>query len=146
MIEAGLRDMVSRNAGGTFREAPTRRTPPLITHRTPNAASHSRITFPSIASNTGAGSPGEALISCMISAIAACCASAASRSAVRAASSAASSAIRRRSWATPRDGWAIAVLLIGPPRVRILPVLSVFVNFRTFSQKPCEPRHASPVR
>ena len=44
--------------------------------RMPNAASHSRIAFSSIASNTGARLPGEALITCNTSAVAVCCSSA----------------------------------------------------------------------
>ena len=42
----------------------------------PNAAPHSRIAFSSIASNTGARSPGEALMTCNTSAVAVCCSSA----------------------------------------------------------------------
>ena len=42
----------------------------------PNAASHRRIAFSSIASNTGARSPGEALMTCNTSAVAVCCSSA----------------------------------------------------------------------
>ena len=42
----------------------------------PNAASHSRIAFSSIASNTGARSPGEELMTCNTSAVAVCCSSA----------------------------------------------------------------------
>ena len=42
----------------------------------PKAASHSRIAFSSIASNTGARSPGEALMTCNTSAVAVCCSSA----------------------------------------------------------------------
>ena len=38
--------------------------------------SHSRIAFSSIASNTGARLPGEALITCNTSAVAVCCSSA----------------------------------------------------------------------
>ena len=37
---------------------------------------HSRIAFSSIASNTGARSPGEALMTCNTSAVAVCCSSA----------------------------------------------------------------------
>ena len=40
---------------------------------TPKAASHSRIAFSSIASNTGARSPGEELMTCNTSAVAVCC-------------------------------------------------------------------------
>ena len=42
----------------------------------PNAAPHSRIAFSSIASNTGARSPGEELMTCSTSAVAVCCSSA----------------------------------------------------------------------
>ena len=42
----------------------------------PNAAPHSRIAFSSIASNTGARSPGEELMTCNTSAVAVCCSSA----------------------------------------------------------------------
>ena len=42
----------------------------------PKAASHSRIAFSSIASNTGARSPGEELMTCNTSAVAVCCSSA----------------------------------------------------------------------
>src|SRR6516225_888982 len=48
----------------------------------PNAASHSRSAFSSIASNTGARSPGEELMTCNTSAVAVCCSSA-SRVSVR---------------------------------------------------------------
>ena len=40
------------------------------------AASHSRIAFSSIASNTGARSPGEELMTCNTSAVAVCCSNA----------------------------------------------------------------------
>src|SRR5277367_3249528 len=39
----------------------------------PNAASHSRVAFFSIASNTGARSPGEELMTCNTSELAVCC-------------------------------------------------------------------------
>ena len=52
----------------------------------PSAASQSRIAFSSIASNTGARSPGEELMTCNTSAVAVCCASASSRSALLSAS------------------------------------------------------------
>ena len=42
----------------------------------PNAAPHRRIAFSSIASNTGARLPGEALMTCNTSAVAVCCSSA----------------------------------------------------------------------
>ena len=42
----------------------------------PKAASHRRIAFSSIASNTGARSPGEELMTCSTSAVAVCCSSA----------------------------------------------------------------------
>ena len=42
----------------------------------PKAASHSRIAFSSIASNTGARSPGEELMTCNTSAVAVCCSNA----------------------------------------------------------------------
>src|SRR5260370_5552138 len=42
----------------------------------PNAASHSRVALSSIASNTGASSPGEELMTCNTSAVAVCCSSA----------------------------------------------------------------------
>ena len=38
-----------------------------------SAASHSRVAFSSIASNTGARSPGEELMTCNTSAVAVCC-------------------------------------------------------------------------
>ena len=44
--------------------------------RMPKAASHSRIAFSSIASNTGARSPGEELMTSKTSAVAVCCSSA----------------------------------------------------------------------
>ena len=44
--------------------------------RCPNAAPHSRVAFSSIASNTGARSPGEELMTCKTSAVAVCCSSA----------------------------------------------------------------------
>jgi len=50
--------------------------------KTPNAASQSRIAFSSIASNTGARSPGDELMTCNTSAVAVCC-SRASRVSVR---------------------------------------------------------------
>ena len=43
------------------------------TQRLPDAASHSRTAFSSIASNTGARSPGEELMTCKTSAVAVCC-------------------------------------------------------------------------
>ena len=48
----------------------------VIGVRTPISASHSRSAFSSIASNTGARLPGEALITCNTSAVAVCCSSA----------------------------------------------------------------------
>jgi len=39
----------------------------------PKLASHSRVAFSSIASNTGARSPGEELMTCNTSAVAVCC-------------------------------------------------------------------------
>src|SRR4051812_39978353 len=61
----------------------------------PNAASHRLIAFSRIASNTGARSPGEELMTCNTSAVAVCCAKASSRSAVRSASSRRRSAMTR---------------------------------------------------
>ena len=49
---------------------------PSKVRSTPNAASHSRIALSSIASNTGARSPGEELMTCNTSAVAVCCSSA----------------------------------------------------------------------
>ena len=62
----------------------------------PNAASHSRIAFSSIASNTGARSPGDELITCSTSAVAVCCSNA-SRVSVRAERSPSRSPPERRS-------------------------------------------------
>jgi hypothetical protein len=52
-----------------------------------------RGAFSSIASNTGASSPGEELMTCNTSAVAVCCASASSRSAVRSSSRCSNSSI-----------------------------------------------------
>ena len=50
--------------------------PAIIGSELPMRASQSRIAFSSIASNTGARSPGEELMTCNTSAIACCCSSA----------------------------------------------------------------------
>ena len=49
---------------------------PSNIQRVPCAPSQRRIAFSSIASNTGARLPGEALITCNTSAVAVCCSSA----------------------------------------------------------------------
>jgi len=58
----------------------------------PRAASHNRVAFSSIASNTGARSPDEVLMTCNTSVIAVCCSRASCSSAVKAAIRASSSA------------------------------------------------------
>ena len=45
----------------------------VIVHSMPKRRSHRRIAFSSIASNTGARSPGEELMTCKTSAVAVCC-------------------------------------------------------------------------
>ena len=69
--EAGLRERgaladvrIPTKAAGTPRCATVRNARIVISHKAPNAASHSRIAFSSIASNTGARSPGEELMTC----------------------------------------------------------------------------------
>ena len=64
----GSRSRYALKSGGTLRERARRTTSPSETNKAPNAASHNRIAFSSIASNTGARSPGEALITCNTSA------------------------------------------------------------------------------
>ena len=48
----------------------------VVSCKVPNAASQRRIAFSNIASNTGARSPGEELMTCNTSAVAVCCSNA----------------------------------------------------------------------
>ena len=77
----------SANAEGTSRKATIWTFSPSNRTKVPYAASHRRIALSSMASKTGARSPGEELMTPNTSAIAASRASASSRSAVRASSS-----------------------------------------------------------
>jgi hypothetical protein len=81
-IETGFVRRNSAKAIGTPRDATVGASSPSVTIISPNAAPHSRIAFSSIASNTGARSPGEELITPNTSAVAICCSSASSRSAL----------------------------------------------------------------
>jgi hypothetical protein len=58
------------------RYASRRKYSPSGVNRTPKATSHNRIAFSRIASNTGARSPGELLMTRNTSAVAVCCSSA----------------------------------------------------------------------
>src|SRR5271165_5045592 len=55
------------------RRATHRANSPSGTARAPNEASHSRIAFSSMASNTGVRSPADALMTCSTSEVAVCC-------------------------------------------------------------------------
>jgi hypothetical protein len=59
-------------AAGTFFSASAGKPSPSKPYNSPNAASHSRIAFSSIASNTGVRSPGELLMTPRTSAVAVC--------------------------------------------------------------------------
>ena len=67
--------------------ATARNASPSRSDMMPNLASHSRIAFSSMASNTGSSSPGELEMTCSTSDVAVCCSSASVSSRVRACTS-----------------------------------------------------------
>ena len=69
----------------------------VINQQAPESGRAKLCAFSNIASNTGARSPGEELMTCKTSAVAVCCSSASSRSAVQSASRPRSAAISRSS-------------------------------------------------
>src|SRR6516164_91362 len=93
----------SMNFGSPCAAARWKRSPSQV-RRTPKGASHSRVAFSSIALNTGARSPGEELMTCNTSAVAASRASASSRSAVLASSSRRSAATVWLRWVPVSSG------------------------------------------
>jgi acetoacetyl-CoA synthase len=78
-----IRRTASISPVGTPRSVNASNSLPSKRPNTPNAASHSRIAFCSMASNTGTRSPGEALMTCSTSAVAVCRSSASRCSASR---------------------------------------------------------------
>ena len=63
----------STSSAGTPRSATARKSSPSKVKKVPKAASQRRIAFSSVASNTGARSPGEELMTCNTSEVAVCC-------------------------------------------------------------------------